>query len=137
MTPLWVVHNGCISNQWWSFDLLFLNSLLVMLLHSLTGNWWVNTDFSDFKVDAVSLNDLDFWDKGNERGDGRNGGGGGYVVTSRPGHLEARWEQPHRKYCISTLINTYKFKKKRKRILHCILRLMPFLLNNKRLKNLS
>jgi len=45
---------------------------------------------TDFKVDAVSLNDLDFWDKGSERAEER------YVVTSRPGHLEARWEQPHR-----------------------------------------
>ena len=42
-------------------------------------------------MDAVSLNDLDFWDKGSERAEEK------YVVTSRPGHLEARaWEQPHR-----------------------------------------
>lgn len=45
---------------------------------------------TDFKVDSVALNDLDFWDKGAERGQG------GYVVTSRPGHLEARWEQQTR-----------------------------------------
>ena len=50
----------------------------------------VNFNFSDFKVDAVSLNDLDFWDKGSERAEDR------YVVASRPGHLEARWEQQHR-----------------------------------------
>ena len=50
----------------------------------------VNAAFSDFKVDSVALNDLDFWDKGAERGQG------GYVVTSRPGHLEARWEQQTR-----------------------------------------
>ena len=50
----------------------------------------VNPDFSDFKVDSVALNDLDFWDKGAERGQT------GYVVTSRPGHLEARWEQQTR-----------------------------------------
>jgi len=43
---------------------------------------------TDFKVDAVSLNDLDFWDKGNERA-----AESGYVVTTRPGHLEARWSQ--------------------------------------------
>ena len=52
-----------------------------------------NAEFSDFKVDSVAqmaLNDLDFWDKGAERGQG------GYVVTSRPGHLEARWEQQTR-----------------------------------------
>ena len=42
--------------------------------------------FLDFKVDAVSLNDLDFWDKGNERA-----AESGYVVTTRPGHLEARY----------------------------------------------
>ena len=41
-------------------------------------------------MDAVSLNDLDFWDKGSERAEDR------YVVASRPGHLEARWEQQHR-----------------------------------------
>ena len=41
-------------------------------------------------MDAASLNDLDFWDKGGERAEER------YVVTSRPGHLEARWEQPHK-----------------------------------------
>merc|ERR1740124_306419 len=45
---------------------------------------------TDFRVDAASLNDLDFWDKGGERAEER------YVVTSRPGHLEARWEQPHK-----------------------------------------
>lgn len=45
---------------------------------------------TDFKVDSVALNDLDFWDKGAERGQG------GYVVTSKPGHLEARWEQQTR-----------------------------------------
>jgi transcription factor SOX4/11/12 (SOX group C) len=45
---------------------------------------------TDFKVDAVSLNDLDFWDKGSERAEDR------YVVASRPGHLEPRWEQQHR-----------------------------------------
>ena len=50
----------------------------------------VNFHFLDFKVDAVSLNDLDFWDKGGERAEDR------YVVASRPGHLEARWEQQHR-----------------------------------------
>ena len=50
----------------------------------------VNLNFLDFKVDAVSLNDLDFWDKGSERAEDR------YVVASRPGHLEARWEQQHR-----------------------------------------
>jgi len=44
---------------------------------------------TDFKVDAVSLNDLDFWDKSSERNDYQ-------TVTSRPGHLEARWDQPHR-----------------------------------------
>ena len=43
-------------------------------------------EFLDFKVDAVSLNDLDFWDKGNERA-----AESGYVVTTRPGHLEARY----------------------------------------------
>ena len=41
-------------------------------------------------MDAASLSDLDFWDKGGDRGDER------YVVTSRPGQLEARWEQPHK-----------------------------------------
>jgi len=45
---------------------------------------------TDFRVDAASLSDLDFWDKGGERGEER------YVVTSRPGQLEARWEQPHK-----------------------------------------
>jgi len=45
---------------------------------------------TDFRVDAASLSDLDFWDKGGDRGDER------YVVTSRPGQLEARWEQPHK-----------------------------------------
>lgn len=44
----------------------------------------------DFRVDAASLSDLDFWDKGGERAEER------YVVTSRPGQLEARWEQPHK-----------------------------------------
>mgnify|MGYP007048338371 FL=1 len=53
-------------------------------------NYKVIADFSDFKVDSVALNDLDFWDKGAERGQG------GYVVTSKPGHLEARWEQQTR-----------------------------------------
>ena len=55
----------------------------------------VNWNFSDFKVDAVSLNDLDFWDKGSERPEDR------YVVASRPGHLEARWEQQHRSVSLS------------------------------------
>ena len=55
----------------------------------------VNTEFLDFKVDAVSLNDLDFWDKGSERAEDR------YVVASRPGHLEARWEQQHRSASVS------------------------------------
>jgi hypothetical protein len=45
---------------------------------------------TDFRVDAASLSDLDFWDKGGERSEER------YVVTSRPGQLEARWEQPHK-----------------------------------------
>jgi len=47
-------------------------------------------DFLDFKVGEVALNDLDFWEKGTDRGEG------GYVVTARPGHLEARWEQQTR-----------------------------------------
>ena len=55
----------------------------------------VNFNFLDFKVDAVSLNDLDFWDKGSERPEDR------YVVASRPGHLEARWEQQHRSVSLS------------------------------------
>ena len=46
-------------------------------------------------MDAVSLNDLDFWDKGSERAEDR------YVVASRPGHLEARWEQQHRSASVS------------------------------------
>jgi len=45
---------------------------------------------TDFRVDAASLSDLDFWDKSGERAEDR------YVVTSRPGQLEARWEQPHK-----------------------------------------
>lgn len=45
---------------------------------------------TDFRVDAASLSDLDFWDKGADRTEDR------FVVTSRPGQLEARWEQPHK-----------------------------------------
>jgi len=53
---------------------------------------------TDFKVDAVSLNDLDFWDKSSERNDYQ-------TVTSRPGHLEARWDQPHRKWSAGVMVS--------------------------------
>jgi len=44
---------------------------------------------TDFRVDAASLNDMDFWDKSNEESQR-------YVVSSRVGHLESRWEQHHK-----------------------------------------
>jgi len=43
---------------------------------------------TDFRVDAASLSDLDFWDKREQGGEERQ------VLSSRPGHLEARWELP-------------------------------------------
>jgi len=52
---------------------------------------------TDFRVDAASLNDLDFWTKSGEAAErGTQGEVSRYVVTSRPGHLESRWEQPHK-----------------------------------------
>ena len=77
------------------YSLADLDGITDLLPLQTTGeaeeeNYKVIADFSDFKVDSVALNDLDFWDKGAERGQG------GYVVTSKPGHLEARWEQQTR-----------------------------------------
>ena len=83
---------GSGGGQGGQYSLADLDSI-TDLLPIQTGRWqhcnlqlMSQYEFLDFKVDAVSLNDLDFWDKGNERA-----AESGYVVTTRPGHLEARY----------------------------------------------
>jgi len=49
---------------------------------------------TDFRVDAASLQDLDFWDKRVCREQLQQQGEERQVLTARPGHLEARWELP-------------------------------------------